>query len=464
MKIFAHHVIIDAAQPAQPALITVDGRDITRVDRDDPEPRDADVVFEDRYAVVPAFINTHAHLALSALRGLGGLSALRGNVVEDLYFRVEQELCAEDVFAFAQIGAVESLLTGTGIVWDHYYFGDAVARACEAVGLCAVVAPTLQDLGGPGIRWLDQQLAETEAIHHARRLQRAGIVAALGPHATDTVSDELWRAVHALAQAWQAPVHAHLAQSPDELRRSMARHGCPPLTRLRRLGTLDLSVAAVLAHGLYVRDDELVPLAQESAVLAYTPAAQAQFDFPAPAARWAAAGGTVALGTDAGSCNDSLDIQGDLRLAAVGPAFALTEHPDRITMAADLSAGAVQRFVARRQTQFDQKPSLSRLLAMVWDAPGALHPHLPAGRIAAGCLANLAVYDRHHPAMWPGLDVKQALAFGRCAGALHAMMTAGRWQGTIGDLQRSVLARTDVQDAVAEANKRLKALLAKIGE
>ena len=100
--------------------------------------------------VSPAFVNAHTHLSLGMLRGFNLAAAARGNMVEELFFAVESTLTAEDVRAFTRMGAYESLLNGVGLVWDHYYFGETVAEALAEVGLSGVVAPTLQDLSGPG--------------------------------------------------------------------------------------------------------------------------------------------------------------------------------------------------------------------------------------------------------------------------------------------------------------------------
>ena len=137
MRIAAARALIGrAATDIAPATIEIDAHLIRSVSPGIAEP-DAEVCLSDRYVVVPAMINTHTHLALSTLRGVGGLPSLGGNVVEELYFRVESHLTADDVRAFARIGAYESLLTGTGLVWDHYYFAHVIAEVLDEVGLCA---------------------------------------------------------------------------------------------------------------------------------------------------------------------------------------------------------------------------------------------------------------------------------------------------------------------------------------
>ena len=266
--------------------------------------------------VTPAFVNAHTHTPMHAFRGIGKASELQNNVVEDLFYRLESALQPGDVRAFARMGAFENLLSGVGTVWEHYYGGLEPAEAFRDVGICAVVSPTLQDLSGPGVATMEAEWQATlELIGDGNNEQRtgdvggsgsfqqAGIVGAMGPHATDTVSDELWRRVVDTAAALQVPIHCHVAQSVEEYERSMARHGCSPVERLHRLGVLDAGVSpsatpsVLIVHNLFANDNDLRILrdAHEAAVTAATagtasgsgvamvlcPHAQAQFGFVA---------------------------------------------------------------------------------------------------------------------------------------------------------------------------------------
>jgi hypothetical protein len=193
--------------------------------------------------ISPAFVNAHTHLALGFLRGAAPPAALRGNMVRELYFGVEQNLEPEDVEVFTRMGAYESLLAGVGLVWDHYYHGEAVAQGLRATGLAGVVAPTLQDLSGPGVRWRADQLRATETIARSTELAERGVFGAVGPHATDTVSEPcgagapIWRARSACrfmptsrsrsrstASRSTSVTRRHCAGSP----RSASSRGCPP--------------------------------------------------------------------------------------------------------------------------------------------------------------------------------------------------------------------------------------------
>ena len=188
----------------------------------------------------PAFVNAHTHLAMGALRGITDGDAFKGNVVEDLFFRVETNLEPEDVRAFVRMGCWEAMLAGTGAVWEHYYFGDAIADAFLDTGITGAIAPTLQDLAGPGLDlpgcdW-QNSLRTTLDIAKNETLRAKGIVAALGPHATDTVSPGLWKTIAAISQERNLPIHSHVAQSIEEYQRIRKRHACTPVQLLKATG------------------------------------------------------------------------------------------------------------------------------------------------------------------------------------------------------------------------------------
>ncbi len=412
-----------------------------------------------RCVVAPAWVNAHTHLAMSALRGLGGDAARRGNVVEELWFRIEAGLGADDVRAFTRLGALECLLAGTGAVFDHYYFGDAVAQALADVGLCGVVAPTLQDLAGPGAADWAAALATTEQIAEDGALEAAGIVAALGPHASDTVSPGLWARALALAERRRLPVHVHVAQSRDEVDRALGTGARSPIDRVLRAADLGRAPRTLLVHGLYTSRADIAALDPARVVHVHCPASQAQFAFPADLRRWAPI--PIALGTDSGACNDTMNVQREMFLLGHADAWRTPFDPATgPALDGDLGRGAA-RVAAHRDAVFQERAERAdpwAVLQAVWSIPGDVHPALRVGRIEAGARANLAAYDLDHPALWPGRDPLRGLAYGDAAPALHTLVVAGRAIGQVGDVGAL---RRDPRVAawVAEASARLDALL-----
>lgn len=406
--------------------------------------------------VVPAFVNAHTHVALHGLRG--PKDGLAGNMVEDVFYRWEKALTADDVRAFARIGALECALHGVGVVFDHYYFGTAVAEALRDVGLAGVVAPTLQDRGGPGQGHADEAFEATDALLDAS-WRDVGIVPALGPHATDTVSAELWSEALDLAEENDLPLHAHVAQSAEEVQRCLARHGRTPLAWMQHEGLLDSPTRQLLVHALFVDDADLGRLVPGRHVLGACPFSQVQFGFPAPVETWRARGLEWVTGTDCGPSNDSMNVQKELRVLAGQAAYGVTYGP--ATFPAGLDAEAVDAVEAARKAIDPTMRAPETVLDSVWSTPGNWHASLPTGALAVGRRADIAVFDARHPSFWPADDVLATLAYGDVSPALTGLLVGGRWVGERGDVA-AILRRDEVRDWMDEATRRVAEVRARI--
>lgn len=471
LRLYSDRVVLgggDEPLEVVPAEVVVRGgriEAVNRVARDrlaaDPERLD----LGDKL-VSPAFVNGHVHLALGALRGVGGVAAMGGNIVEDLWFGIESRLTPEDVRAFTRMGALEGLLVGTGAVFDHYYHGLAVAEGLRDAGLTGVVAPTLQDLSGPGATSWEAQLQATVDLAESAAFAEAGIVPALGQHATDTVSDALWARSLLVAESHHLPVHVHVAQSREEWDRALASGARSPIDRLARAGLLDRDVKALLVHGLYVSGADLARLDGQKHILGYCPFSQLQFGYPSHLPSWVRAGVPVLVGTDCAASNDAANVQHELRIAGGVGALSTTygrAHTRFRATGADADAQAVAEDRAQAFRERAPHVTPAPMLAMAWSIPGGWHARFPVGRIAPGCLANLAVWEVDHPSFWPGLDLPRALAFGDTQGALWGLLVAGQWTGTPGDHAGSILRSPLWHASRQEAQARLSELFRRTG-
>jgi 5-methylthioadenosine/S-adenosylhomocysteine deaminase len=413
------------------------------------------------HLITPAFVNAHTHLSLAFLRGVES-SSVRGNLVEDLYFAYESRLSKQDIRAFARMGAYESLLCGVGFVWDHYYGGSAVADALVDTGLCGVVAPTLQDLAGPDRDGSQDALAVTLAVAGSKHYRERGVFAALGPHATDTVSPALFRQIAELAEQHGLPVHLHLAQSYDELVRVESREGRSPLALLAREGVLSRPPHVVMAHGLYLSKQDLSSLSPAQHTLVYCPSSQMQFGFPAPVTLWGELGVSWVVATDCASSNDSMNLQKELRLCAGAATLGINRSMEYESFVGSGEAGHARETWQERTDSANawaREVGSERLLSRVFQLPGRLHPATTCGVIERGALASLVAWNTEHPAFWPGLDLPRALALSDTTQAIHALLVNGRWIGEAGRVVASVVESDDYREARREASERLAVLM-----
>ena len=422
--------------------------------------------------LAPAFVDAHTHLALVSLRGALGGSDLEGNLVESVFFRVESQLRPEDVRAFTRVGALECLLHGTACVFDHYYFADAVAEAMREVGLSGVVAPTLQDLAGPGVDSHEESLEMTASLAADPRWAQAGLAFAYGPHATDTVSDGLWSQILDGAQVHGLPVHVHCAQSPEEFQRAVTNGARSPMDRLARTGALDAPVDFLLVHGLYLDREDLERLDPQRHRLGACPYSQLQFGFPAPVDDWTRRGLDWWVGTDCAASNDVMNVQKELRLLSGQSAFGVTYGAPREALARGAVAEVAEVVEEDRRRRLRRSPELRDprfLFERVCGGPGGWHRQLRCGAIEVGAWAHLAIYDLAHPSFWPAgasdgkegetLALLRALTLGDPSPARRTLVVGGRWLDDPGVL----FDRPETRAWIEEADARRAELLTRAG-
>ncbi len=375
--------------------------------------------------LTPAWVNGHVHLAMAPLRGIGDQLARAGNLVEDVFFRVEKHFTAADVRAFARIGAIENVLSGTGEVWDHYYFAEEVAEALVEVGLPGTVASTIQDRGGPFGVIADQAIEETLKIHESPRFRRSGVRAALGPHASDTVSDGLFARIVDVARERSLPVHMHLAQSLDEYRRIDPRGSFGKDVASRVIDALS-GAPLLFAHGLFLDRAALERLVRARAVLAYCPSSQLQFGVLGPFGEYLELGGAAVLGTDAVASNDAHDVQRELSFASGYGNLRASFGASRLDFFDSASEAGAKKLDEQRAIEAHFRGTrTSILLALAFGEGLCGLDGRPRG-MRVGAEANFQVFDPRAPELYPEDDLPRRLAYGNTNLALSAMVLRGK--------------------------------------
>lgn len=416
------------------------------------------------YLITPALINAHTHLAMSFFRGIGCESAAQGNMIEDLFYRMESLLSPEDVRSFARMGAWENLLAGNALVWDHYYHGRSLASAAEETGLCAVIAPTIQDLAGPGQSRWEEEWSATLDIHHSEQLRKQGIFAAFGPHATDTVSGKLWQQITAAAASEKLPIHSHHAQSSEEYQRCLIQHHCSPTAWLNQLGVFDQGVRHLLVHNIFIHQHELAFYRKPGITAAFCPFSSLIFAFPSRVLGWEDSGINWTIGTDCVASNDSMNLQKELRYLSGIPmqSVGFSEPFHSFFHQQTGSASALTEERNRLFSDYAAFRDHNWLLKKVLSIPGSLHPDFLAGLIAPSYLANLIIWDIDHPSVWPFRGAGN-LTMGDTGAAIWQMMCRGQWMGEGGNFHHSLRNSTIYQDHLEEASRRLRDLRKRSG-
>jgi len=342
--------------------------------------------------LVPPLINGHTHAAMTLFRGYGDdLPLMRW--LEEKVWPIERKLEPADVYWGTRLACLEMIRSGTVRFWDMYWHAPAAARAVGDAGMRATVAAPLIDVDGRSEQMREAALRTLDELSDAPDRIDAG----LAPHAIYTVSEASLRWIAEVAAERGFPVQIHLSETEQEVIDCVAAHGERPALYLDRVGLL--SPRTVLAHGVWLDDDELELIAERGAVVVTNPVANLKLAvgavFPYPRAR--AAGVQVGLGTDGPGSNNSLDLFADMKAlaliqkhtandaAAIGAAetweIATGRRAPLLGAADGLEVGQPADFLLLRagapELSFGELPA-----ALVYAASGAVvHSTVVAGRV-----------------------------------------------------------------------------------
>jgi 5-methylthioadenosine/S-adenosylhomocysteine deaminase len=283
-----------------------------------PVPGD-DVLDAAGMALLPGLVNGHTHAAMTLMRGYGDDLPLMQWLQERIW-PTEAKLTEDDVYWGTRLACAEMIRSGTVRFWDMYWQPAAVARAVQDAGVRASVALPLVD----GLDPDKSDALRVDAERSLETLADAGtrITPTLGPHGIYTVSEKSLQWVAELSAERQLPVHIHLSETEGEVHDCVAAHGIRPARYLDRIGLL--TPRTLLAHGVWLDDDELALVGERGATIVTNPVSNLKLAvgrvFPYGAAR--GYGIPVGLGTDGASSNNSLDMFQDVKYLALAQKHA----------------------------------------------------------------------------------------------------------------------------------------------
>jgi len=267
------------------------------------------------HVLMPGLVNTHAHSAMTLLRGVADDLPLKAWLEQHIWPREGRHVSPEFVRDGTLIACAEMLAGGITCVNDMYFYPDASARAYESTGMRAMIGlpvldfPTAYAADADG--YLRAGLAARDKHKHALRLGFS-----LAPHAPYTVGDETFAKVLTYAQELDLPIQTHLQETRAELDDASASTGMTPLARLDRLGVTGPSFVAI--HMVHPGPGDIALLARQACHVAHCPASNMKLaSGVAPVAEYLAAGINVSIGTDGAASNNRIDMFAEMRLASL---------------------------------------------------------------------------------------------------------------------------------------------------
>ena len=281
--------------------------------------------------ILPGFINCHAHLELTAMRGFL-------DSVEDDFFKWliklsvtrAEKLTDKDIEISATFGALEGARSGITCFGDIGRYGKAGLIALKNNGLRGVVFQETEfspfkekageDFANLKEKFLDLKSDETNLV-------KIG----LSPHAPYTVSRKLFELITEYSLAENIKISIHAAESMTE--ENLMRHGTgamaefyqsrgidwtPPQTAsieyLANIGVL--KAKPLLAHCIHIHENEIELIKSSDSSIAHCPKSNAKFGHRvAPFEKFLDKNLRVGLGSDSVASNNTCDILEESRFA-----------------------------------------------------------------------------------------------------------------------------------------------------
>ena len=280
-------------------------------------PEGTDVLDVSGMFVLPGFVQAHTHLGQALFRGLAEdrdlLSWLRERI-----WPLEAAHDGESAHVSALLCLADAVASGTTTVQDMglSFHTEALAAACEALGVRALLGPCLMDEGFEGLaRPTDEALAAAEAF--AARPGRRWVRPILCPRFILSCSEALWRGVVDLAARCGLAIHTHLLEHPREEAEVRAALGCGQMAYFDRLGVLDADLR--VAHCVQLGPEDAAILGARPLRIAHCPSANLKLGSGVADLGFLAAlpGATIGIGCDGAPCNNDMDALEEIRLAAL---------------------------------------------------------------------------------------------------------------------------------------------------
>ncbi len=363
-------------------------------DLDAPEDTPADLTLEaEGTAILPSFFNTHTHAAMSLLRGAADDLPLQ-EWLEQHIWPAEAQLTPEDIRRGNELTIREMSATGTTFFNDMYFDPEEAVAAVEASGMRAAIGITVLD-GHPK----SQAEVLKDYIKNWKDPTGGRIQLVIAPHSVYTVSGERLKRCASFARHHGLLLHIHVSETRKEVEDCIRLHGTTPVRWLDKLGFLGQDVIA--AHCVHVDAEEWKILAARGVTVAHCPCSNMKLGsgrFPYELAL--ESGCRITLGTDGAASNNSLDLHGEMKFAALLAKLAGD--------ASLLPAEEVFRWATRN---------------------GAAFFGIDAGEIAVGKQADALLLDLGAPQMQPHHSLLSNWVYAADSAAVRHVLCAGRLLG-----------------------------------
>ena len=362
--------------------------------------------------ILPGFVNVHAHLELTLLRGYLEELEFHKWIVK-LTKTKNHKLTTDDLKLSALLGAAEAIRAGITTIADT----GETAAAFNAMIQTGMRGVAYREVFGPDPNDAESNLARLK--HDIREMQASEtrlVKTGISPHAPYTVSAELYRqaARYSSEEGLDICIHAAESKAEEELMLlgkgdfalSLRQRGInwvpPRLSSVRYFHSLGiLEHAPLLVHCVRTSGEDLSVISESGSRIAHCPKSNAKLGHGiAPFREFEKAGAIMGLGTDSVASNNRCDMISEAQFCGLVHRAADTTHAE---------------------------PSAERLLRLATiDGARALRLDGLVGSLEPGKQADIICIDLSSIHNFPVNDPISAIIFSAEASDVKLTIVAGR--------------------------------------
>ena len=265
--------------------------------------------------ILPGFVNTHSHLAMTLLRGLADDLPLMQWLEDHIWPAEKAHINREAVRLGTELAVAEQLLAGVTTTTDMYFFGNEVAAVLAEAGMRGVIAESLIDFATPRCQTPEEMMEKQRELADEYR-DHPLITPSVAAHAPYTVSAGNLVKEAELAEELGVTMQIHLSETRWEVEKLLEEKGRSPVAYLADLGVL--SDRTIAAHCVHVSPQDIDILVDFEVGVSHNPVSNLKLaSGVSPVPAMAEAGVKLGIGTDGAASNNTLDVLRDMQLAAL---------------------------------------------------------------------------------------------------------------------------------------------------
>jgi len=383
------------------------------------------------HVLIPGFVNTHTHSAMTLMRGLADDMPLEVWLEKGIWPVEKRWVSAEMVRDGTELAIAEMITGGTTCFSDQYFFPEIVAETAVDLQIRAMVGTPIIEFPTAWASDASEYMSKAADLVHDPYIDHPLISTCFAPHSTFALSDKSFIDLRVMADQLDVRIQIHLHETQSEIDTAIKRTGKRPFDRLQELGIVNASLLAV--HCVHLSENEIEVFAKTGVNVAHCPRSNLKLASGiAPVTKYRKQGINVSIGTDGAASSNTLDMLSEMRKTAL------------LAKASASDATAISAAQALKMATLD--------------GAAALGLAAETGSIEPGKWADLSCVDLNRLHSQPVYDPVSQLVYTARADQITDVWIAGRHQ-----LDNRRLMHIDTDNLLQRSNEWRDRFAASIG-